>query len=598
MNQKHHFVLYIPFWESIDSLSQHMAYYEDLGEAFLISVIFDGGSPIPTSLPVTHNPTPKGLVQSLREHSISSHNVTILRQGVYPTSQEHAHALQQIQQSDVVYVGEEYADDGFVMMNSNGYRVFLRSEPRLYSIGYGVSAHALWEKHGLSCARVSIAKHEIQEPDAHRKQICSNILRAWLAAKQIYFFKHRSRPSWYTPISDKISIVIPVWNNLHLVQQCVQSILKCTLHPFEIVLVDNASHEPICAWAEPMSAKHSNITYVRNSINHGFPQGCNIGIKHATGEHILLLNSDTVVTPYWLSMLVAGLRDDSVGLVSGISCNIGLDDQCIKKPSYRNHKELVRFAQEQNTTHHGHQTHTTLVVFLLVLIRGALKDKIGGLDPIFSFGNCEDSDYCFRAYRAGFKAQIMRDVYIDHVGSASFQKQSFSYEQLIHQNIQYAVGKNIPQELHEQYRGATIDERWATLRPFDEQWDVLPFSMEDFTKKSMPLSSPFAKKDTVLMFPHPSSSWLSTLQKILRESQYSVILRIDPPTASYVEDVQHQCAHLLQEERQRVYLETSPLPTHYRKSIYDLAEYYVRPTRFDAFHFLREIAYMNITELV
>ena len=106
-----------------------------------------------------------------------------------------------------------------------------------------------------------------------------------------------------------------------------------------------------------------------------------------------------------------------------MSYNIGLADQCIEAPSYQNPKELVWFAQQRCTTHHGHQTQTTLVVFLLVLIRGALKDKVGGLDPIFSFGNCEDSDYCFRAYRAGFKALIMRDVYIDHVGSASFQKQ-------------------------------------------------------------------------------------------------------------------------------------------------------------------------------
>ena len=126
-----------------------------------------------------------------------------------------------------------------------------------------------------------------QQPDAHRAQISSNILRAWLSAKQIDFFAQRTPPSWYTPIKDKVSIVIPVWNNLQLVKQCVQSILTFTLHPFEIILVDNASHEPIAIWAEPMAAKHANITYVRNTINHGFPQGCNIGIAHATGDHIL-----------------------------------------------------------------------------------------------------------------------------------------------------------------------------------------------------------------------------------------------------------------------------------------------------------------------
>ena len=595
MNQNHHFILYIPSWESTDTLEESLSYYKELGAQYPVTLLFDGISPLPTSLTTIHNPTPKGLLASLRSIPVSAYT-TILRQGVRPTSHELNHATDQSKRYDAVCVGDEYSGDGFIMMSQKGLRLFARTEPRLLSIGYGISAHALWEKHGFSYAYTSIVQHSIQQPDAHRTQICSNILRAWLSAKQIDFFAQRTPPSWYTPIKDKVSIVIPVWNNLQLVKQCVQSILTFTLHPFEIILVDNASHEPISLWAEPMASKHPNITYVRNTINHGFPQGCNIGIAHATGDHILLLNSDTLVTPYWLSMLTAGLRDEDVGLVSGMSCNIGLADQCIEAPSYRNPKELVRFSQQQNTVHHGHQTHTTLVVFLLVLIRGALKDKVGGLDPIFSFGNCEDSDYCFRAYRAGFKALIMRDVYIDHVGSASFQKQSFSYEQLIHQNIQYAVGKNIPRELHDQYRGATIDERWASLRPFDDQWDILPIAMEDFTKKSIPLSSPFAPESCILMFPHPSSAWFPILQQLLAQTEHSVILRVDPPTATYIEHVQQHYSLLPQEEQQRVHIETTPIPTHYRKSIYALASHYVRPTRFDAFHFLREIAYMNITE--
>ena len=300
MNQKYHFILYIPSWESTDALQEALSYYEEMDVH--ITVLFDGTPPLSTSLKTVYNPTPKGLLASLHSIPVSAYT-TIFRQGVRPTPQELNHAVEQSKDHDAVYVGDEYVDDGFIMMSPKGLRLFARTEPRLLSIGYGISAHALWKKHGLSCASISIAVHNTQHPDAHRAQICSNILRAWLSAKQIDFFAQRTPPSWYTPIKDKVSIVIPVWNNLQLVKQCVQSILTFTLHPFEIILVDNASHEPVAIWAEPMADKHANITYVRNTINHGFPQGCNIGITHATGEHILLLNSDTVVTPYWLSML-------------------------------------------------------------------------------------------------------------------------------------------------------------------------------------------------------------------------------------------------------------------------------------------------------
>ena len=218
MNRNYHFILYVPSWESTDTLEESLSYYEELGTQYLITFLFDGVPPLSTSCTTIYNSTPKGLLASLRAISVSSHTI-ILRQGVLPTHQELNHAMKQSKCHDAVYAGDEYAGDGFIMMSPKGLRLFARIEPRLLSAGYGIAAHALWEKHGLPCTSISIVQHNNQQIDPHRAQICSNILRAWLSAKQIDFFAQRTPPSWYTPITDKVSIVIPVWNNLQLVKQ-------------------------------------------------------------------------------------------------------------------------------------------------------------------------------------------------------------------------------------------------------------------------------------------------------------------------------------------------------------------------------------------
>ncbi len=90
-----------------------------------------------------------------------------------------------------------------------------------------------------------------------------------------------------------ISIIILNYNTFDLTCQCLRSIYEHTKQvDFEIILVDNASTE-----CNPDKFKElfPNITLVKNNENRGFSRGCNDGIKHAKGDYILLLNSDTLL---------------------------------------------------------------------------------------------------------------------------------------------------------------------------------------------------------------------------------------------------------------------------------------------------------------
>jgi GT2 family glycosyltransferase len=92
----------------------------------------------------------------------------------------------------------------------------------------------------------------------------------------------------------KVSIIIINYNTFALTCQCIDSIYTFTKGcDFDVILVDNASTE--CN-PQLFKEKFPAIQLVVNPLNNGFAKGNNLGISHATGDIILLLNSDTYLT--------------------------------------------------------------------------------------------------------------------------------------------------------------------------------------------------------------------------------------------------------------------------------------------------------------
>ncbi|HMV03903.1 MAG TPA: glycosyltransferase family 2 protein [Chitinophagales bacterium] len=88
-----------------------------------------------------------------------------------------------------------------------------------------------------------------------------------------------------------ISIIIINYNTFELTSKCIESLYKYNdSFSYEIILVDNASSE--CD-TNLFLDKFPDINLVISEINLGFAGGNNLGIKQASGDYILLLNSDT-----------------------------------------------------------------------------------------------------------------------------------------------------------------------------------------------------------------------------------------------------------------------------------------------------------------
>jgi GT2 family glycosyltransferase len=113
-----------------------------------------------------------------------------------------------------------------------------------------------------------------------------------------------------------VSIVIINYNTFDLTCQCIQSIIEKTSGlTYEIIVVDNASTE-----RDPVDflAAFSDIILIQSQENGGFANGNNKGIKNASGDYVLLLNSDTRLLNNAIEICFRSIRSDSkIGVIGG-----------------------------------------------------------------------------------------------------------------------------------------------------------------------------------------------------------------------------------------------------------------------------------------
>ncbi len=220
-------------------------------------------------------------------------------------------------------------------------------------------------------------------------------------------------------------LVLPVCNGLTYVKDCLASILAGTQDaPYHLYIVDDASDRYTAAFLEQQAATHANIPVLRLPQNQGFVRACNMGIAQGTAPYVVLVNSDVIVTPGWLSRLVrcaeSAPRIAAVNPLTNRATYLDIPlapganfydmDDLLARQSPRNYPDVV-----------------TGVGFCLLLRRAALE-QVGVFDEIYGRGYCEDSDLCMRLVAHGYRTVVADDVYVYHKGSASFLDRETRYQ--------------------------------------------------------------------------------------------------------------------------------------------------------------------------
>ncbi len=102
----------------------------------------------------------------------------------------------------------------------------------------------------------------------------------------------------------QVAIIILNWNQYEDTSECLRSIGKMRYENYRVIVVDNNSSDGSC---ERLEGEFRDVIFLKNSDNLGFAGGMNMGIDYVLKnefDHVLILNSDTVVSAQLLYRLV------------------------------------------------------------------------------------------------------------------------------------------------------------------------------------------------------------------------------------------------------------------------------------------------------
>ncbi len=241
-----------------------------------------------------------------------------------------------------------------------------------------------------------------------------------------------------------VLVFVPVFNGLKSTLQCLQSV--CETAPsistaFRVLIVHDASSNDVAdvaaaldQFALSVSNEKLSIQVRHNVINRGFTWNVNQAIDALrANEHLLLLNSDTIVTDGWLDEIMRTASTDSkIGTVTPFSnnatiCTLPDFQRAWPVPAAVQRKQIADVLAADRLEPIDIPTG---VGFCMLMTRACI-DAVGRYDvENFPRGYGEENDFCMRATAAGFRNVLCANAYVAHEGGVSFNESTTALKKM------------------------------------------------------------------------------------------------------------------------------------------------------------------------
>ena len=251
-----------------------------------------------------------------------------------------------------------------------------------------------------------------------------------------------------------VSLIIVNWNTRDILSGCLQSIYEQANNlDFEVIVIDNASTD---GSAEMIKKEFPQIVLIENSHNRGFAAANNQGIAITKGRYVLLLNSDTMVLDNATTKTVKfadGYPEAAVVGCKVLNPDRTLQPTCFMFPSILNmllsatylYKLFPRskfFGRERMTWWDRNDVREVDVVTgCFMLVRRKAIEQVGLMDERF-FVYGEETDWCYRFKKVGWKVMFTPDAQIVHYGGQSSKKVAVEMALQLRGSILYFFEKN------------------------------------------------------------------------------------------------------------------------------------------------------------
>lgn len=231
-----------------------------------------------------------------------------------------------------------------------------------------------------------------------------------------------------------LDIVIPVYGRFDLLEKCLDSIpLACQRHEYKIYVVDDNSPDGI-PHTKNFLKNYPGVVAMFNTKNSGFPYTVNKGAKEGKNKYIFLLNSDIVLSPGSLDIMLDRMEaEDNLGVL-GMKLlfppDTSPEDQLIRPPGKVQHVGIsfdihmepyhIFVGWSENNPKVNSINSVPAVTGAAFLTRRTLWKTLRGMDSVFGRGTFEDVDFCFKVRSIKYYVAVeIRAVATHYVGGSS-----------------------------------------------------------------------------------------------------------------------------------------------------------------------------------
>jgi GT2 family glycosyltransferase len=258
----------------------------------------------------------------------------------------------------------------------------------------------------------SVASELMAKPDAldsAKRSIGAYLKSRGLEAEVLDgIFPTSYRVKYKLRSSQHVSIIIPTRDQVHLLRQCVSSILEKTAYQdYEILIVDNQSKEPETHEFFHSMSGHERVRVIQYDKPFNYAAINNHAVRSARSPYILFLNNDTeVISQEWLSAMLECAQRDDVGAVgakllypndtiqhAGVMIGIG----GIANHPHRGYPRVSHGYMGALSVIHN----VSAVTGACMMVRKEVFNEVGGLNESLSHAY-NDVDLCLKMREKGY----------------------------------------------------------------------------------------------------------------------------------------------------------------------------------------------------
>ena len=211
----------------------------------------------------------------------------------------------------------------------------------------------------------------------------------------------------------RISVIVTNWNTVSLLKKYFEHVVINSPEAEEIIFADDCSPDDSVAYIQSLQKKYPKIRIIKQKSNVGFGQNSNYAVEKSIGSHIVLLNSDILPHPGYISHTLQHFKDKSlfgVGL-----CEISNENwaKIFWKEGYLQYErgEDIQKAHITGWLSGGGS-----------IINKEKFLKLGGFDSVYAPFYSEDVDLSYRAWKSGYNLIWEPKSLIEHKHESTMSK--------------------------------------------------------------------------------------------------------------------------------------------------------------------------------